>query len=334
MGCPHCRSDEIDPSGVCLVCGYQISANTQHPVPEPGEMESPGFSGMIEMDYAGETHEHPPEDELPQWRKELSQRFQAIRRKKDASGVPVAESEGKAPLPSAQKEMAAMPPIPVAPKPAEMPPVRKSAPKSQPPAPRQKMLQPLEPESPVAKSDSKKPALHEIQKLIDTVVSRKSTTANITEPPAEFAGYGQDSDAENEGKLILVSRTLSGLVDMIFVVLCTGGFIIAADFFSGIIVLDSISLLLFSALFLFTYFVYSMFFLSLSASNQTVGMMITDLRVIGADEKRPSPRRLLSRCCWHLLSLFGLGIGLLWSLFNRENLCLHDRYSNTRVIRI
>ena len=41
--------------------------------------------------------------------------------------------------------------------------------------------------------------------------------------------------ATREGKLILLSRTLSGLVDLLIVVLCTGVFIIAADYFSGIV---------------------------------------------------------------------------------------------------
>jgi hypothetical protein len=61
--------------------------------------------------------------------------------------------------------------------------------------------------------------------------------------------------------------------------------------------------------------------------------MITDLRVVGIDQKRPSLRQLMYRCCGYLGSLFGLGIGLLLSLFNQENLCLHDRLSRTRVIR-
>ena len=87
-----------------------------------------------------------------------------------------------------------------------------------------------------------------------------------------------------------------------------------------------------AALFLLIYFLYSIFFLA--SSNQTLGMMITDLRVVGSDERRPLMRQLVGRCFGFLLSFFGLGIGLLWSLFNRESLCFHDRISHTRVIRI
>ena len=137
---------------------------------------------------------------------------------------------------------------------------------------------------------------------------------------------------DQEGKLILLSRTLSGLVDLLIVVFCTGAFIVAADYFSGIIALDPISLILFFVLFLLSFFLYSLFFLA--ASNQTIGMMITDLRVVGADSKRPSLGQLVRRCCGYFASLFFLGIGLVSALFDRGSLCFHDRISGTRVVRI
>ncbi len=334
MGCPQCRSEEIDPSGICLVCGYQIHPIARGQEPESSEEEGSGFSGMIAMEYSGNAQEPPSEEELPQWRKELSQRLLAIKQKRGSSGVPGEQIESTVPSPPAPQAQTAEPPDFSPTRIADTSPVRKSAPKPRQPVPRQKMLQPLEPESTVEKPVSTTPAPHEIQKIIDNIVSRKSAQASVPESPDEIPGFAEEEFADDEGKLILISRVLSGLVDLIFVVLCTGGCIIAADFFSGIIVLDSITLLIFSMLFLLTYFVYSLFFLALGASSQTVGMMITDLHVVGADEERPSMRHLLIRCSWYLVSLFGLGIGLLWSLFNRESLCFHDRYSNTRVIRI
>ena len=96
--------------------------------------------------------------------------------------------------------------------------------------------------------------------------------------------------------------------------------------------MDNFSLVLFSCVFLLNYFVYSLFFLA--ASNQTIGMMITELRVIGLDGNRPSVRQILQRCCGYLVSLFCLGIGLLLGLFDRESRCFHDRISGTHVVRI
>ena len=151
-------------------------------------------------------------------------------------------------------------------------------------------------------------------------------------PAGGSSDPGMELPSDDEGKLILLSRTLSGLVDLIIVLLCSGVCIIAADFFSGIIALDTVSYLIYSVLFLLTYFFYSIFFLA--ASSQTIGMMITDLRVVDADGGRPSISQLLRRGFGHLASLLVLGLGLLWSLFDRESQCFHDRISDTRVIRL
>jgi len=119
---------------------------------------------------------------------------------------------------------------------------------------------------------------------------------------------------------------------LIIILLCTGVLFIAADFFSGIIALDTVSYLCFSGLFLLMYFFYSLFFLA--SSNQTIGMMITDLRVVGLYEERPSLGQLFRRCWGYLASILGFGFGLLWGLFDRESFCFHDRISDTHVIRM
>jgi len=355
MSCPQCQSDEISSSGICMVCGFQIPADSSAPEPELDgeealeetleeiqretnkEAEEYSFSGMIKMDYSGIASTPAPKEELPQWRKELSERLQAIKQKKEAAGVPVVQMESKVSSFSASQAQVVQPPpvqpLPIVPaKPVEKPQMPKPAPKPRMPAPRQKVLQPLDPESVAAEPVLKTPDPQEIQNLIDNAVSRQTTAAGTSSSIAETPISAQEPFVDQEGKLILLSRTLAGLVDLIFVVLCTGAFIIAADFFSGIVVLDSISYAGFSVLFLLNYFIYSIFFLA--TSSQTVGMMITDLRVVGADERRPSLRQLLRRCGGYLISVLGLGIGLLWSLFNRDSLCLHDLLSDTHVIRI
>jgi uncharacterized RDD family membrane protein YckC len=213
----------------------------------------------------------------------------------------------------------------------ERPLVRKAPQMPRKPPPRQKPLQLVNPESSDPQTSSKPTGKKEIETLIDNAVSRQATTTRIPVPVRETAGPAPRQFRDSEGKLIFLSRILSGLIDLICIVLFVGIFIIAADRFSGILVLDAVSLADFAALFLLTYFVYSLFFLI--ASNQTVGMMIADLRVIGIIRMRPSLQQLLKRCFWFLVSLLVFGIGLLWGLFDRDNLCLHDRFSGTRVIR-
>jgi len=135
-----------------------------------------------------------------------------------------------------------------------------------------------------------------------------------------------------EDRLILLSRTLSGLVDLLVVAICTGAFIIAADMASGIDIFDRRSLIVYSLLLFAIFLVYSTFFLG--TANQTIGMMLTDLRLVDSWEKRPGMRQILARCFAYLVSLLLLGIGLLWGCFDRQSRCLHDRLSATRVIRI
>ncbi len=341
MDCPKCHSDKISSDRACLDCGFQMESPAPVPEPVPAEQEkdkeeekekgNPVPSGAIEVDVSGASPAPAAEDHVPQWRKELSQRLKAIKDKKESNRTLAAKAEAKAPSISVPKLQSARPPLPVRPKPVERPPAPKPAPLPPMPIPRQKPLQPVEQTAPEKKPPVKVIDSHEIQQLIDNAVSRQSPPREISGLDAQNLSSMLERFGDQEGKLILLTRTLSGLVDLICVVLCTGAFIIAVDLFSGIIMLDGISLINVSILFLMNYFVYSLFFLI--ASSQTVGMMITDLRVVGADQKRPTMRQLVLRCLGHLGSLFGLGIGLLISLYNRENLCLHDRLSGTHVVR-
>ena len=129
-----------------------------------------------------------------------------------------------------------------------------------------------------------------------------------------------------------MSRTLAGLVDIIIVAVCASSFIFAVDVLEGIEVFDAVSVIYFALLVLATYFVYSFFFLG--TANQTIGMMLTDLRIVGVSFERPRAIQILIRCIAFLLGSAGLGIGLLWSCFDRQSRCLHDQLSKTRVVRV
>jgi uncharacterized RDD family membrane protein YckC len=325
MICPHCQNSEISDSGVCLVCGHQVAAT----VSRTTKQKSDNVSGVIGTGNAKSAPESS--EELPQWRKELSQRLQEIREKKEATAATRKQIQSKpVSLPVAQNG-AADRQDPGKMKLVDKPPVRRAVPKPITPPPRQKPLQLVNPETAASKAAPKTNGKKVIETLIDDAVSLQSTKMNTPTPIRETPPVVPRSYKDREGKLIFLSRTLSGLIDLICIVFFVGIFIIAADRFGGIIVLDRMSLADFSALFLLTYFVYSVFFLT--ASGQTIGMMITDLRVIGIGRKRPSVQQFIKRCFLHLISLLACGIGLLWGLFDRNSLCLHDRFSGTRVIR-
>lgn len=352
MSCPECQNGEIDSSGTCLNCGYKIPAESGTAESTEADRVGRSVAGAIEVDYSEGDPETPSPNDVPQWRKELSERLQAIKKKREAEGPRSMRSETawrSETAPRREPEISAPHPAPKAHEDPvatalraeiiEKMKARKPVPKPQSPPPLQKTLQPLETPLPAARALSDAADPQKIQNLIDSMVSRQADPPiqpihgmEATIPVIEEFRANADRLDDGEGKLILLSRTLSGLVDLIFTVLCAGLFILATDYVSGIVVLDSVSLIYLSLLFLLTYFGYSLFFLA--SSNQTIGMMITDLRVVGVDGLRPTLRQLLTRCCGYLVSLFGLGIGLLWSLCNRENLCLHDRISGTRVVRL
>ena len=171
----------------------------------------------------------------------------------------------------------------------------------------------------------------EIENLIDSVVAREAIQAKPSEaaPKISPAEVGDEASPE---KLILLSRTLSGLVDLIIVFLCGGAFILVTDMVAGITVFDSRSAFHYSLLLVAIFLVYSLFFLG--TANQTIGMMITNLRVVGKVGNRPAFSRLLIRCIAYLVSLLGLGIGLILGFFDSDSNCLQDKLSQTHVVRL
>ena len=197
--------------------------------------------------------------------------------------------------------------------PAGAPPPKIVAPPPPPPAPPPKIVTPPR-MTPAPEPEAAAPA-----------TARPGATAE----PAIFRHL---ADKPRESRLILLSRTLAGLVDLIIVIICGSAFIFMVDVLEGISVFDRVSVSHYVLLLLLTYFVYSMFFLS--TGTQTIGMMLTYLHVTGADTNRPKIIRILLRCIFFLLGLAALGIGLLWGCFDRQARCLHDRLSSTRVERI
>jgi uncharacterized RDD family membrane protein YckC len=334
MECPRCRNSEFSSEGICLACNYRVEPKETATETESIKNENGNFKKRSagNQDPPAETPDPRNPDQLPPWRKELTQRLAALKHDNNTG-----ENTGQLPKEddaSARRTVSAD----INAKPAALPAehagtiqVRRQTPKAQPSAdqapsipPQQKTIASLGPEVYTAPrpADSKN-----VRELIDSAVSRRPAPSS-----AETPVFRPQLPLEPENKLILLSRTLSGLIDLIFIVLCTGVFIIAADYFSGIVILDAVSLVEYTGLFLMIFFLYSIFFLA--ASGQTVGMMITDLRIIGIEGSHPSIGKLLVRCFGFLLSIIVFGAGLLWSLFDRENMCFHDRLSNTSVTRL
>jgi uncharacterized RDD family membrane protein YckC len=332
MKCPECESSEIDQTGTCPSCGF-------HSDPHPAGQERQTKAAAA-VAGAEEHQPLPQQQELPQWRIELSRRLQEIKEKRGGKGP-----DPVLPLPFPQSEAA--PPKPE--EPASRPSrraaaankVRKSAERAR------ASVQAASDEPPAAALQAKaaegspagsmadvslRPAAAqaassgEVRHLIDDLVSMH---AGKPEPAPAPVMDAVEEESGSEARLVLLSRTLSGIIDMLAVFICTVGFVLAEDVFSGLEFFDLTSFIDAGLVFFATYFLYSLFFLG--ASNQTIGMMITRLRLVGMDGKRPALRRIIGRCVLYLPSVFLLGIGLLWGCFDREAMCLHDRFSGTRI---
>lgn len=66
--------------------------------------------------------------------------------------------------------------------------------------------------------------------------------------------------------------------------------------------------------------------------GQTLGMRAWRLMVVSQDGGPVRFDAAVKRFAWSIVSLIPLGLGLWWSLFNRDRLAWHDSKSNTRVI--
>ncbi len=356
MVCPQCKSSEIDPEGKCLVCGLRVAE--EKPAPPPRAGDSVGAEGAIKVEFSSSPSDQNPE--IPEWRHELSRRLTEIKRKRGE----VVPSEPSPPaktltFPQAetpvQTRAQSQPPVDAPLKPVitrqaaaglqdkivRLP--ERNAPR-QPRAPKKSdaplpLFQPARlkagQQSMPTDADLKlipkvtDPDPAALQNLLDSIALRQSApaVASLRAPDAVKKPAHRSPD-----KLILLSRALSGFVDLSIVGLLAASILLSADFFSGIEMIDTVSRIWYAALLLATYLVYSTFFLG--TSNQTIGMMIKDLRVVGENGKRPKIEQVLMLSAAYLPSVMGFGLGLLYACFDRDSRCLHDRLSHTRVIRL
>ena len=66
--------------------------------------------------------------------------------------------------------------------------------------------------------------------------------------------------------------------------------------------------------------------------GRTLAMQTWKLRLVDAQGNPPALKQLLLRYCLSWPSLLCYGAGLIWALFDRDRLFLHERLSGTRII--
>jgi len=132
-------------------------------------------------------------------------------------------------------------------------------------------------------------------------------------------------------KGILMTRTLSGLIDLCCVFICVTLFLLVSLRWGRIDVLaHSFRPILWGSAAFFQIF-YSIYFLALT--HRTPGMMITGLRVTDEQSGTPQFQQILLRTLFFFFS-WGLALfGLLWGIWDKRSRCLHDFLSRTIVVR-
>ena len=362
MDCPKCQSAGINQAGICLVCGFQALPSIDGTGQPDAAAPSPESAQATATDNAPALEEHQLEEnqtELPEWRVELSRRLQEIRLRRETEGdirlpeTPRADAEDAASRAAeADTPPAGIEETPKPRKPRRTPRVVPFEPAvlAKSPEPESTPPEPVPPESPPAAPQvADLPIRHAnvpaqgsrtdgLERLADTFQKGRQTGADhaalMTDIRASAPAPAPAVTVQEPGvdRLILLSRTLSGLVDLILVLFFAGSIVFAVDVLEGIEVFDRTSMTHYGLLFLVTFFVYSLFFLG--SGRQTIGMMLTDLQVVGAADPRPKAAQLIVRCVAYLLSFALAGIGFFWSIFDRRARCLHDIFSHTLVRRI
>lgn len=131
-------------------------------------------------------------------------------------------------------------------------------------------------------------------------------------------------------KGILLSRALSGVVDLLVVFLLTAAFVAGTCFLLRADPLDPGIRRVTIGLVIFFHIFYTVYFLS--QAQRTPGMMWLGLRLIGDEGHGPTVQLLLARAILFPFAALTL-VGLLWGLLDGKARCLHDLFSTTRVIR-
>ncbi|MFH1965150.1 MAG: RDD family protein [Acidobacteriota bacterium] len=150
------------------------------------------------------------------------------------------------------------------------------------------------------------------------------------ESPLGYEDEFEPSEEEEVSKEIIVSRLLSGMIDMVIAVITAAGFMEIAAWKLSLNFFEVGVLKWIGILAVFFYILNCLYFLTLT--HRTPGMLITDLKLHpGKGRDTLSFLSVLVRT----LAFFPSALcvtGLVWALFDYQARCLHDIISGTRVV--
>jgi uncharacterized RDD family membrane protein YckC len=125
------------------------------------------------------------------------------------------------------------------------------------------------------------------------------------------------------------------LVSMLYEMLLLIAVLFIASFIFHLVFQDTSSILFRPMLQIYLLLIAGIYFTWFwTHGGQTLPMQTWKLRVVSADAHQLRLKQAIARYLFAVIGFFFLGFGILWALFDRDGLFLHDRLAGTRIVRI
>jgi uncharacterized RDD family membrane protein YckC len=333
MLCPKCNSTDFVHGRHCQQCGHEESSAT---TPEIGSGASSKrrvnkLSNNLSFDFVRHDSNLPLLSS--DWKRELKQKVAEVQGKKGRPRNVDAPAEPKA-IPS---------PLPVPP--PRVPEIKRTAIDPQPIAGPgydiHKNLRDFQASMQKGSAEKKEnlqtaaakrsAAQRELPRIAPTLRSSPATASARATEPRVRAGSEPESQNWVISKGILLTRTLSGLIDLLIVAGCSGVFLGLSMRFGNIDVLSQSFRPVVWGSIVFFHLFYSLYFLGLT--HKTIGMMLTGLEVVDEQAGQLLFYQLFLRTIFFLFSWALAMLGLFWGLWDHRSRCMHDFLSRTLVVR-
>ena len=149
----------------------------------------------------------------------------------------------------------------------------------------------------------------------------------LCQPEPEFVSQAQDGIYCDSPVAQPIHRLMAAALDSSMIVIALGLFLLTFYVCGGSVVLNSKTAALYLGIYAVMWFFYRALYGICGAD--TPGMLWTDLRLVNFDGETPDREQRIYRMFGGVLGFLSVGLGLVWSLVDEEQLTWHDHISKT-----
>ncbi|HCC56505.1 MAG TPA: hypothetical protein DEQ47_04460 [Solibacterales bacterium] len=172
-----------------------------------------------------------------------------------------------------------------------------------------------------AQRKARTPAVENLQTALDFHAVSAAQSARMLKTTVEAVIYCDAPVAHP------VHRVLAGALDFSMIAIATGIFAVTFHFLGGSVVWNRLTLILGAAALGAIALLYGL--LWTIAGRESAGMRTMQLKLINFDGLPPDARSRAVRLLGTILSFCSGGLGIIWALFDEEDLAWHDHMSKT-----